>query len=98
MDDPDDPLVSEDQVPSFGIIEKIVKEIDNSIIIYRVYYFFTAMKYRFQLLKKDKLCIMDIPRSQLEQLGKDGTQAESQMTEMVNESIENAECWKDFEG
>jgi hypothetical protein len=98
MDDPNDPIVSEKDVPSFNIVENKIKEIDNSIIIYRVYYFFNTFMYRFQLIKQDKMCMLDIPRSLLENLSKDGTTSEQQLLEILNVNIEDSECWSHFEG
>ncbi len=98
MDDPDDPLVSEKDVPSFNLVEERIKEIDNSIIIFRVYYFFDSRIYRFQLIKKDKMCIIEIPRSLLENLGKDGTSAGRELSKILDLKIESDECWSDFKG
>jgi hypothetical protein len=98
MDDPDDPVVEEKDVPSFNIIEEKIKSIDNTIIIYRVYYFFNSRIFRFQLIKKDKMCMIEFPRNFLESLNKDGTSAEQQLMRILDLNIENAECWNDFEG
>ena len=98
MDDPDDPLVQEKDVPSFDVIEEKIREIDNTIIIYRVYYLFNSRTFRFQLIKKDKMCMIEMPRSLLESLGNDGTSAEKEVSRILDLHIENAECWNDFEG
>ena len=98
MDDPDDPLVQEKDVPSFDVIEEKIREIDNTIIIYRVYYLFNYRTFRFQLIKKDKMCMIEMPRSLLESLGNDGTSAEKEVSRILDLNIENAECWNDFEG
>ena len=98
MDDPDDPLVQEKDVPSFDVIEEKIREIDNTIIIYRVYYLFNSRTFRFQLIKKDKMCMIEMPRSLLESLGNDGTSAEKEVSRILDLNIENAECWNDFEG
>jgi hypothetical protein len=98
MDDPDDPVVAEKDVPSYGIFEKKVRDIDSTIIIFRVYYFFTTRLYRFQLIKKDKMCMLDIPRMLLESAGDNGTPAARELGKLLDVTIEDAECWKDFEG
>lgn len=101
MDDTDDmgdPVVEEKDVPSFNIIEERIKEIDNTIIVYRVYYFFSTRIFRFQLIKKDKMCMIELPRNLLENLGKDGTSAEQQLLKILDMNIENDDCWCDFEG
>lgn len=98
MDDPDDPVVTEDKVPSFGIVDQIIKSIDNTIIVYRIYYLFTSFIFRFQLIKKDRMCIIEIPRSMLEKAGRDGTDAENELTRLVTGRIEDADCWTEFQG
>jgi hypothetical protein len=97
MEDPDDPLVAESDVPSFDVLDKKIKEIDNLIIIYRIYYFFNSMAYRFQLLRKDKMCTIEIPRSLLEDLGRDGTSADREISNIISLNIENEDCWMDVE-
>ena len=93
MVEPIDPLVSEDKVPSYNVVEEIIKEIDHTIIIYRIYYLLGVSIYRFQLIKKDKMCIIEIPRALLESLGTDGTRGAQQLSEIINTKIEDEECW-----
>ena len=93
MDDPLDPLVSEDKVPSYYVVEEMIREIDHTIIIYRVYYLLSIFVYKFQLLKKDRMCIIEIPRALLESQGKDGTRAEQELSEIINTKIEDKENW-----
>ena len=96
MDDPDDPLVTEGSVPSYNVIEEKIKEIDNAIIIYRVYYLFNTFTFRFQLIKKDKMCVLEIPRALLENLSKDGSTSERELLQILNLNIENEECWAEL--
>ncbi|HDZ00246.1 MAG TPA: hypothetical protein ENH52_02105 [Nitrospirae bacterium] len=96
MDDPDDPMVTEKEVPSYEIVAEKIKEIDNTIIIYRIYYLFNTFVYKFQLIKKDKMCIVEIPRSLLENLNKDGTKSEQELSKLLDLNIENPECWAEF--
>ena len=96
MDDPDDPLVTEDSVPSYSVIEEKIKEIDNGIIIYRVYYLFNTFTFRFQLIKKDKMCVLEIPRALLENLSKDGSTSKRELLQILNFNIENEECWAEL--
>ncbi len=98
MDDPYDPVVSEDKVPSYEMVEQKIKEIDNTIIVYRIYYLLNTFTYRFQLIKKDKMCTLEIPRTLLEDLGKDGTTSERELTQLLNLNIENTECWTTIRG
>ena len=96
MVEPIDPLVSEDKVPSYNVVEEIIKEIDHTIIIYRVYYLLGVSIYRFQLIKKDKMCIMEIPKALLENVGLDGTKAEQQLSKIINAKIEDEGCWAEL--
>jgi hypothetical protein len=93
MVEPIDPLVSEDKVPAYNVVEEIIKEIDHTIIIYRIYYLLGVSIYRFQLIKRDKMCIIEIPRALLESLGTDGTSGEQQLSKIINTKIEDEECW-----
>jgi len=97
MDDPDDPLVTEDKVPSYGVVEQKIKEIDSTIIVYRIFYLFTSFIYRFQLIRKDKMCVLEIPRVLLEKIGKDGSEADNELFTVLSQNIEDSECWKAFQ-
>lgn len=98
MDDPDDPLVTQDRVPAYGMVEQKIKEIDSTIIVYRIYYLFNSFTFRFQLIKKDKMCMLEIPRVLLENIGKDGAESENELFTLLNRNIEDSECWKEFQG
>ncbi len=98
MDDPDDPLVTANDVPAYRIVEEKIKEIDNSIIIFRVYYFFNTFMYKFQLIKKDRMCVLEIPRSLLENISKDGTTSEQELSKILTLKIENSDCWTEIRG
>ncbi len=93
MDDPDDPLVTARDVPSYQTVEEKIKEIDNTIIVYRIFYLFDSFIYRFQLIKKNKMCILEIPRNLLETLNKDGTRAQQELSRILNLKIEDIDCW-----
>lgn len=97
VNDPDDPVVEEKDVPSYHILARKIKEIDNTIIIYRIFYFFSSRSYRFQLIKKNKMCMIDLPRDILENLSHDGNSAERDMYQIVLTNIENEDCWKDIQ-
>ena len=96
MNEPIDPLVSEDKVPSYNVVEDIIKEIDHTIIIYRIYHLLGVFIYRFQLLKKDKMCIIEIPGTLLKNIGMDGTKAEQELSKIINTKVEDEECWAEL--
>ncbi len=96
VNDPDDPIVDEKDVPSFNRIEKQIRELDNTIIIYRIFYFFTSRFYRFQLIKKDNMCMIDLPRDMLEDLSRESSPSENELCRIITSNIENEDCWKEF--
>ncbi|GBE40743.1 MAG TPA: hypothetical protein ENH18_01535 [Nitrospirae bacterium] len=93
MEDPLDPLMSEDKVPAYNVVEEIIREIDHTIIIYRIYYLLGIFVYKFQLIKKDKMCVVEIPRALLESQGNDGTRAEQELSKLIITRIEDEESW-----
>ncbi len=95
MYDPD-PLIKENKVPSYNVVAQKLKEIDNTIIIYRIYYLLTTFTFRFQLIKKNQMCILEIPRVFLEGLSKDGIKHERKLTQVLNMKIEDLESWNDI--
>ncbi len=94
-----DPQVSEDNVPSYKIVEEKIRQIDSTIIIARTYYIIDnfSFTYRFQLIKKDKLCMVDIPRKLLNDLKSNLSASEQELTHILNLHIQSPECWNDFE-
>ncbi|MDP3296332.1 MAG: hypothetical protein Q8N09_01880 [Thermodesulfovibrionia bacterium] len=95
-----DPRVSEDRVPSYKKVEEKIREIDNTIIIARIYYIFNHLSstYRFQLIKKNKMCIVEIPKKLLDNLKKDSNSAlEQELGDILNLYVQRSECWAEFE-
>ncbi len=94
-----DPRVSENIVPSYRKVEEKIREIDNTIIIARIYYVFHDhnFAYRFQLIKKDKMCMVEIPKRLLEALKHNNSASEQELTELLNLHVQRADCWADFE-
>jgi hypothetical protein len=90
-----DPRVSEENVPAYKIIEEKIRELDNTVIIARTYYIFDNLNftYRFQLVKKDKMCMMDIPKKLLDDLKKRSATAEQEVMEILKDHILNSNCW-----
>lgn len=95
-----DPRVSEDRVPSYKKVEEKIREIDNTIIIARIYYIFNHLNstYRFQLIKKNKMCIVEIPKKLLDNLKRDSNSAlEQELGDILNLYVQRSECWAEFE-
>ncbi len=88
-----DRQVSRKDVPSYEIVEEKIKEIDGSIIVLRIFYIFMHIAYKFQLIKNDQLCSIEIPRKLLEGIRGRNTILEEELTRILDTNIQHADCW-----
>ena len=88
-----DRQVSRKDVPSFEIVEEKIKEIDGSIIVLRIFYIFMHIAYKFQLIKNDKLCSIEIPRKLLEGVRGRNSMLEEELTRILDTNIQHADGW-----
>ncbi|MBL7031674.1 MAG: hypothetical protein ISR97_00640 [Nitrospira sp.] len=88
-----DRQVSSKDVPSFEIVEEKIKEIDGSIIVLRIFYIFMHIAYKFQLIKNDKLCSIEIPRKLLEGVRSRNSVLEEELTRILDTNIQHTDCW-----
>lgn len=88
-----DRQVTKYEVPSYDIVEEKIREIDGSIIVLRIFYIFMHIAYKFQLIKNDKLCTVEIPRKLLEGLRARNPIMEEQLIELLDESLQHSDCW-----
>jgi hypothetical protein len=88
-----DRQVSRKDVPSFEIVEEKIKEIDGSIIVLRIFYIFMHIAYKFQLIKNDKLCSIEIPRKLLEGVKGRNSVLEEELTRILDTNIQHTDCW-----
>ncbi len=88
-----DRQVSKSEVPSYEIVEEKIKEIDGSIIVLRIFYIFMQIAYKFQLIKNDKLCTVEIPRKLLEGLDNSNTGFDDELNRILDDSVQHADCW-----
>ena len=88
-----DRQVSRKEVPSFEIVEEKIKEIDGSIIVLRIFYIFMHIAYKFQLIKNDKLCSIEIPRKLLEGVRSRNSVLEEELTRILDTNIQHTGCW-----
>ena len=88
-----DRQVSKYEVPSYEIVEEKIKEIDGSIIVFRIFYIFMQISYKFQLIKNDRLCTIEIPRKMLEGLKARNVMLEEELTRLLDSTIQHADCW-----
>jgi hypothetical protein len=94
-----DPRVSEADVPAYKKVEEKLRQIDNTIIIARTYYLFDNLNfaYRFQLFKKDKMCMVDIPKKMLDDLKNNTGESEEEVSDLLRYHVQNSHCWADIE-
>jgi len=88
-----DRQVTKHEVPSYEIVEEKIREIDASIIVLRIFYIFMEIVYKFQLIKNDKLCTVEIPRKLLEGLKSRNPILEDKLTEILDASLQESDCW-----
>lgn len=88
-----DRQVSRKDVPSFEIVEEKIKEIDGSIIVLRIFYIFMHIAYKFQLIKNDKLCSIEIPRKLLEGVKGRDSVLEEELIRILDTNIQHADSW-----
>ena len=89
-----DPRVSEDKVPGYDIVENKIRQFDNTVIIFRIFYMLDTFIYKFQLLRKDKLCILEVPKKMLLDLRNGDLMADKEMTRILESCLESSDCWK----
>lgn len=88
-----DRQVSKEEVPSYEMVEEKIRDIDGSIIIFRIFYIFMHIAYKFQLIKNDKLCTVEIPRKLLEGLRNRNIPLEEELNRIIYTSLEESDCW-----
>ncbi|MBI4848977.1 MAG: hypothetical protein HY808_10450 [Nitrospirae bacterium] len=93
-----DPRVPDDKVPAYDIIEAKIRQIDNTVILFRVFYLLDTLIYRVQLIKKDTMCIVELSKKLLLDLKNGSPAAERELTDILQESLDSADCWRKLEG
>ncbi len=88
-----DRQVTKEQVPSYEIVEEKIKEIDGSIIVFRIFYIFMQIAYKFQLIKNDKLCTIEIPRQLLEGLKARNVILDDELNKILEAYLIQTDCW-----
>lgn len=88
-----DRQVTKHEVPSYDLVEEKIREIDPSIIVLRIFYIFMEIVYKFQLIKNDKLCTVEIPRKLLEGLKSRNPVFEEKLAEILDAALQESECW-----
>ena len=97
-EDMDDPVVTEDKIPSYEIVEDQIRQIDDMIIITKVFYLPANLTYRFQLIKKDKMCMMEIPKNLLDELKNNNPASEEKLRDILILYLRHSDCWAEYKG
>ena len=85
--------LSEDKVPAYEVVKEKIRLIDNTIIIVKVFYMFDTITYRFQLFKKEKMCMVELPKKLLDTIKNDGLTQQQQLMDVLYAYIKGADCW-----
>ncbi|MBI4844514.1 MAG: hypothetical protein HY809_09360 [Nitrospirae bacterium] len=85
------------QVPYYHVIEKRVKEIDEAIMVFRAFFIPVESVYRFQLIKKDKMCNVELHKPLIDSLKNGDARSEEELAELLLLSIENESFWTDIQ-
>jgi hypothetical protein len=89
----DDPIVAEDKIPAYETVEEKIRQIDNTVIIARTFYVPDNLLYRFQLVKKNKMCMMEIPKKLLDDLKNNGETSEEDLKNIIQLYIQHTDSW-----
>jgi hypothetical protein len=87
------PQITKGGVPSYEIIEEKIKGMDGAVIIFRIFYIPENFTYRFQLLRNNRICMVEIPGRLLDSLRSGDPAAEDELTELLNAHLQNSDCW-----
>jgi len=93
----EDPIVSEETVPSYETVKEKISRMDSTILISRIFFIPDNLTYRFQLIKKGKKCMMEIARSLLDNLKNDSLNSEEELDNILKSYIEHPERWSEVE-
>lgn len=85
------------KVPSYKIVEEKIKQIDRTIMVFRIFFIPVESIYRFQLMKKDRMCTVEIHKTLLDTLKNGDTTAKEELAEILLISIDNDEFWTDIQ-
>lgn len=87
------PQVLKGGVPSYEIVEEKIKGMDGAVIIFRIFYIPESFTYRFQLLRNNRICMVEIPGKLLDSLRDGDPASEDELSELLNDHLQNSDCW-----
>jgi hypothetical protein len=93
----EDPVVAEDKIPAYSVVEEKIRQIDNTVIIARIFYVPDSLLYRFKLVKKDRMCMMEIPKRLLDDVKNDGANSDEELEKIVRFYVQRSDCWDDLQ-
>jgi hypothetical protein len=89
----DDPIVAEDKIPAYDTVEEKIRQIDSTVIIARTFYVPDNLLYRFQLVKKNKMCMMEVPKKLLDDLKNNSATSEEDLKNLIQLYIQHPDAW-----
>ncbi len=91
-----DPQVSIDKVPSYEIVEEKIKQIDGGTIILRIFFVPVHFIYRFQLIKNNRGCMVEIPKKLLDDLKSGSPESEEELTKILKPYFKSSDSWTEM--
>jgi len=85
--------VTKEIVPSYNLVEDKIKEMDGAVIIFRIFYIPEKLTYSFQLLRNNRICMVEITSQLLEDLKKRLPSSDDELTIKLNTFLKDSGCW-----
>jgi len=85
--------VTKEIVPSYNLVEDKIKEMDGAVIIFRIFYIPEKLTYSFQLLRNNRICMVEITSQLLEDLKKRLPSSDDELTIILNTFLKDSGCW-----
>ena len=80
-------------VPSYEIVEEKIKGMDGAVIIFRIFYLPEKFAYRFQLLRNNNICMVEITRQLLDDLRTGDPSFDDELSTILNTHLKDSDCW-----
>jgi len=85
--------ISKEIVPSYEIVEDKIKGMDGAVIIFRIYYIPEKLTYSFQLLRNNKICMVEFTSQLLDDLKNRLPSSDDELTNLLNNFLKDSGCW-----
>lgn len=85
--------VTKETVPSFNIVEEKIRRMDGAVIIFRIFYLPEKLAYNFQLLRNNRICMVEISRQLLDDLETGSPSSKDELVNILNTYLRDSGCW-----